>query len=66
MSTGSTRLVAVRAVAPHLGEICLPQPCAGKLENAASWAAESTYTAIMGQQAIYQGKEMTWDKIAKG
>ncbi len=38
----------------------------GKLENAAPWAAESTYTAIMGQQAIYQGKEMTWDKIAKG
>jgi predicted dehydrogenase len=38
----------------------------GKIENAALWAAESTYVAIMGQQAIYSGKEKTWDQIVKG
>ena len=38
----------------------------GKIENAALWAADSTLTAIMGQQAIYTGKETTWDKIARG
>jgi hypothetical protein len=38
----------------------------GKIENAAFWAAESTFVAIMGQQAIYSGKEKTWDQIVKG
>jgi myo-inositol 2-dehydrogenase/D-chiro-inositol 1-dehydrogenase len=37
---------------------------AGKLENAAFTAAESTLTAIMAREAIYSGKEMTWDQIA--
>lgn len=37
----------------------------GKLENAAFTAAESTLTAIMAREAIYSGKEMTWDRISK-
>jgi predicted dehydrogenase len=37
----------------------------GKLENAALWGADSTLMAIMAREAIYQGREMTWDKIAK-
>lgn len=37
----------------------------GKLENAANAAAESTLTAIMAREAIYTGKEQTFDKIAK-
>jgi len=36
----------------------------GKIENAIPWAAESTLIAIMGQQAIYTGKEWNWDKVA--
>ncbi len=36
----------------------------GKIENAAFTAAESTMTAIMAREAIYSGKEMTWDKIS--
>jgi hypothetical protein len=38
----------------------------GKLENAAFAAVESTLTAIMAREAIYSGKEMTWDKVYKG
>ncbi|MBI1789532.1 MAG: Gfo/Idh/MocA family oxidoreductase [Acidobacteria bacterium] len=37
----------------------------GKLENAAFSAAESTLTAIMGREAIYSGKEMTWDQVTR-
>src|SRR5262245_23785804 len=36
----------------------------GKLENAGFTAAESTLTAIMAREAIYSGKEMTWETIA--
>ena len=36
----------------------------GKIINAAASAVESTLTAIMGREAIYTGKEMTWDKNA--
>jgi len=36
----------------------------GKLENAGFTAAESTLTAIMAREAIYSGKEMTWDQIS--
>ncbi|HTM51631.1 MAG TPA: Gfo/Idh/MocA family oxidoreductase [Bryobacteraceae bacterium] len=36
----------------------------GKLENAAFTAAESTLTAIMAREAIYSGKEKTWEQIA--
>ena len=36
----------------------------GKLVNAAFTAAESTLTAIMAREAIYSGKEMTWEQIA--
>jgi len=36
----------------------------GKIENAAFYAAESTMTAIMAREAIYSGKEMTWDRIS--
>ena len=38
----------------------------GKMENAAFYAAESTLTAIMGREAIYSGKELTWDAMMKG
>ena len=38
----------------------------GKLENAAIWGAESTMAAIMAREAIYTGKEVTWDKVSKG
>jgi predicted dehydrogenase len=38
----------------------------GKIENAAFHAAESTMTAIMAREAIYSGKEMTWDRISNG
>jgi predicted dehydrogenase len=37
---------------------------AGKVENAAFAAAESTLTAIMAREAIYSGKEWSWDKVA--
>lgn len=32
----------------------------GKIENAAGYAVESTLTAILGREAIYSGKPMTW------
>ena len=35
----------------------------GKIENAAFTAAESTLTAIMAREAIYTGREMTWEKL---
>jgi predicted dehydrogenase len=38
----------------------------GKLENAAFTAVESTLTAIMAREAIYAGKEVTWEKLAGG
>lgn len=37
----------------------------GKIENAGFSAAESTLTAIMAREAIYSGREMTWDRISK-
>ncbi len=37
----------------------------GKIENAAFFAAESTLTAIMAREAIYAGKEMTWERVSK-
>ena len=37
----------------------------GKIENAAFTAAESTLTAIMAREAIYNGTEMTWNQISK-
>lgn len=37
----------------------------GKLENAAFYAADSALTAIMAREAIYSGREMTWDRISK-
>jgi predicted dehydrogenase len=39
---------------------------AGKIENAAFSAAESTLTAVMALEAIVRGREMTWDQISKG
>jgi predicted dehydrogenase len=36
----------------------------GRIENAAPAAVESTLTAIMAREAIYSGKEWTWDKVA--
>jgi predicted dehydrogenase len=38
---------------------------AGKLENTAFSAAESTLTAVMALEAIVRGVEMTWEKIQK-
>ena len=35
----------------------------GKLENAAFSAAESTLTAIMARESIYNTKEMTWQQL---
>jgi myo-inositol 2-dehydrogenase/D-chiro-inositol 1-dehydrogenase len=35
----------------------------GKIENAAFTAAESTLTAIMAREAIYSGREMTWQQL---
>ncbi len=37
----------------------------GKLENAAFYAADSTLTAIMAREAIYKGREMTWNELLK-
>jgi predicted dehydrogenase len=37
----------------------------GKIENAAFYAVESTATAIMVREAIYSGREMTWDRLWK-
>ncbi|MCS7026220.1 MAG: Gfo/Idh/MocA family oxidoreductase [Bryobacteraceae bacterium] len=34
-----------------------------KIENAAFHAAESTLVAILGREAIYSRREMTWDKL---
>ncbi|MGH9660255.1 MAG: Gfo/Idh/MocA family protein [Bryobacteraceae bacterium] len=38
----------------------------GKIENAGFSAAESTLSAIMAREAIYAGREMTWDSVWKG
>lgn len=38
----------------------------GKIENAAPWAVESTLTAIMAREAIYQNKPMTWADLKFG
>jgi hypothetical protein len=38
----------------------------GKIENAGLWAAESTLTAIMAREAIYSGRELTWDRMMRG
>ena len=35
----------------------------GKIENAAFFAAESTLTAILGREAIYRKKELTWREL---
>lgn len=37
----------------------------GKIENAAFHAADSTLTAIMAREAIYSGREMTWDRVTR-
>lgn len=36
----------------------------GNLENASATAAESTLIAIMAREAIYTGKEVTWEHIS--
>ena len=36
----------------------------GEIENAAPAAVESTLTAIMAREAIYSGKEWTWQQVA--
>lgn len=36
----------------------------GRIENMAPAAVQSTLTAIMAREAIYSGKEWTWDKVA--
>lgn len=33
--------------------------------NEAQWIAESTLTAIMGREAAYSGRAITWDEISK-
>jgi myo-inositol 2-dehydrogenase / D-chiro-inositol 1-dehydrogenase len=38
---------------------------AGKYENQLVQGAESTLSAILGRQACYKGKEMTWDQVFK-
>ncbi len=38
----------------------------GQMENAAFHAADSTMMAIMGREAIYTGKEMTWERAWRG
>jgi len=35
----------------------------GKIENAAFSAADSTLTAILAREAIYSGREMTWQQL---
>jgi predicted dehydrogenase len=35
----------------------------GKIENAATWAVESTMTAIMAREAMYRGREVTLDSL---
>jgi predicted dehydrogenase len=37
----------------------------GKTENAVFTAVETMYTAMMARQAIYTGKEVTWDEIQR-
>ncbi len=37
----------------------------GKMENAALWGADSTLMAIMAREAIYSGREVTWEKTLK-
>jgi myo-inositol 2-dehydrogenase/D-chiro-inositol 1-dehydrogenase len=37
----------------------------GEIENAALWGADSTLMAVMARDAIYNGREMTWDKVSK-
>ncbi|MEX2264451.1 MAG: Gfo/Idh/MocA family oxidoreductase [Bryobacteraceae bacterium] len=37
----------------------------GKIENASLSAAESTLTAIMAREAIYTGRETTWDGLIR-
>jgi predicted dehydrogenase len=38
----------------------------GEIENAALWGADSTLMAVMAREAIYKGREMTWDQTLKG
>ena len=38
---------------------------AGKYENQLVQGAESTLSAMLGRQACYQGKELTWDQVFK-
>lgn len=38
----------------------------GEIENAALWGAESTLMSVMAREAIVTGREVTWDKVAKG
>ena len=37
----------------------------GEIENAVPAAVETMYTAMMARQAIYSGKEATWDQIVR-
>jgi len=36
---------------------------AGKLENAAFTASESTMSAILARESIYSGREITWEQL---
>lgn len=36
---------------------------AGKIYNEGEYGAHSTFTAILGREACYSGKELTWDKL---
>lgn len=36
----------------------------GKIENAATWAVQSTLTAIMAREAILSGRERTWRDVS--
>jgi hypothetical protein len=35
----------------------------GKLENAAFYASESTMSAILARESIYNGREITWNQL---
>jgi len=40
---------------------------AGKIYNEGEYGAHSTFTSILGREACYSGKELTWDELlAKG
>jgi hypothetical protein len=55
----------LRAATPETVKAFVESIKSGQFHNQLAQGAESTMSAILGRQAAYEGKELSWDQVAK-